>query len=230
VDVAKTLARQPLFAGVEPQVRSALAQHAQLIHRKRRETVVRQGAPADAVYVILRGRLKITVRSSEGAATSLSVLGPGEIFGELGVLGAASRSADVLALEDATVLRIPGPVFLDAMSSSAALGLALSRLLAHRLRATGEVFGQTNALQAKARFAQRLLVLLEHFGEDSATGKVLDVPLTQMDLAELATLSRQRTNQLLQELKRRGVLDRDGRRLLIRNVDALRGLASESPA
>jgi CRP-like cAMP-binding protein len=228
VDVAKTLAKLPLFAAVEPRVRNDLANHAQLIHRKRRATVVRQGAPADAVYVILRGRLKITVRSTEGTATSLSVLGPGDIFGELGVLGGASRSADVLALEDATVLCIPGPVFLEAMTRSAALGLSMSKLLAHRLRAIGEVFGQVNALQAKARFAQRLLVLLEQFGHTGSNGAVLlDVPLTQMDLAELATMSRQKTNQLLQELKRLRVVDREGRNLLIRDVQALRELAVE---
>jgi CRP-like cAMP-binding protein len=188
--------------------------------------VLRQGATADAVYVILQGRLKITVRGTEGSATSLSVLGPGDIFGELGVLGGASRSADVLALEDATVLCIPGPVFLEAMTSSAALGLAMSKLLAQRLRAIGEVFGQVNALQAKARFAQRLLVLVEQFGHKGANGGVvLDVPFTQMDLAELATLSRQRTNGLLQELKRGGLVDREGRNLVIRDVEALRGLA-----
>jgi CRP/FNR family cyclic AMP-dependent transcriptional regulator len=226
VNVERALAEVPLFAGVEAPVLSAMARHARVLERKKRQAVIRQGAPADAVYGVVRGYLKIALENADGSSASLSVLGPGDIFGEIGVLGGVARSAALVALEDAVLLSIPGAVFLEALGRSAALGLALSRLLAERLRITGEHFSHVTMLPAPARFAQRLLLLIERFGRAAAAGTVLDVPLTQLDLAELAQLSRQRTNQLLQELKRREVLAWEGRRLVVLDVERLRGVAA----
>ena len=181
------------------------------------------------MYAVVRGYLKIAVENADGSSASLSVLGPGDIFGELGVLGGVARSAALTALEDATLLRIPGDVFLEALSRSASLGLSLSRLLAHRLRVTGEHFGHVTALPAPARVAQRLLLLLERFGRPEGKSTVLDVPLTQLDLAELAQLSRQRTNRLLQDLKRQRILEWEGRRLVVLDVARMRQVAAGEP-
>ncbi len=222
VDIARSLADVPLFASVELSVRRALASHAQVIERKKRQSVIRQGAPADAIFAVVRGNLKVSIQSPSGSAAGLSVLGRGDVFGELGVLGAVTRLAALTALEDTTLLRIPGAVFLDALSTSPILGLSLSRLLAHRLRSTGEHFSDFAALPAPARFAQRLLSLLERFGQAQKIHVLLDLPLTQLDLAELAQLSRQRTNLLLQDLKRRGIIAWQDRRLVVLDIDALR--------
>jgi len=225
VDKDRFLGQVPLFASIEVAVRKDLAGHAQLVERKRRQTIIRQGAPADAIYVVVHGHVKISVQSRDGSAASLTVLGPGDLFGELGVLGAVTRSAELLALEDATLVRIPGAVFLKALSTSAALGLALSKLLGQRLRSLGEHVSHVTALQAPARFAQQLLWLLDRFGSTHPGGVLLAPPLNQSDLAELTHLSRQRANLVLRDLRERRIVDWDGRRLLVRDMPALRTLA-----
>jgi CRP-like cAMP-binding protein len=225
VDRNRFLAEVPLFSTIEAPVRNHLGLHAQLVERKRRQTVIRQGAPADAIYVVVRGYLKISVQSHAGSAASLTVLGPGELFGELGVLGSVTRSAELVALEDATLVRIPGPVFLDALSKSAALGLALSRVLGERLRSLGEHVSNVTALQAPARFAQQLLWLLDRFGKAQKQGVLLAPPLNQSDLAELSHLSRQRINLVLRDLRERRIVDWEGRQLLVRDLDGLRAMA-----
>jgi CRP-like cAMP-binding protein len=212
---------------VEPSVRAALASHVQVLRPKRRQCVIRQGAAADAVFAVIQGHLKISLQSPSGSAVGLSVVGPGDVFGELGVLGAVSRSAEVTALEDTMLLRIPGPQFLEALSKSAPLGLALSRFLATRLRTFAEHFGHITALQARARFAQGLLVLVDRFGRKHEMGTLLSLPLSQIDLAQLASLSRQRLNMLLQELKSLGVIAWEGRQLVVLDVEALGDIARQ---
>jgi CRP-like cAMP-binding protein len=225
MNIARSLAEVPVFAPVDESIRRDLASHIRVIERERRQSVIRQGAHADALFVVVRGHLKISLHGSNGSATSVSVLGPGDTFGELGVLGESARSAAVTTLEAATLFRLPGAAFLEAMSKSAALGLSVSRLLAHRLRTMGDHLSDIGALDASTRLAQRVLWLLERFERRRGAVSCLDLPLTQLDLAELAQLSRQRTNRSLQELKRRGVIDWRARRLVILDRAELKRVA-----
>jgi CRP-like cAMP-binding protein len=220
----------PLFASAEPAVRSMLASHARVLRRKKRQCVIRQGAAADAVFAVIQGHLKISLQSASGSAVGLTVVGPGDVFGELGVLGAVTRSAEVTALEDTMLLVIPGHAFLDACSKSALLGLSLSRFLARRLRTFAEHFGHVTGLPARTRFAQGLLALIDRFGRPNEHGIRLDLPLSQMDLAQLASLSRQRMNMLLQDLKARRIVAWEGRRLVVLDVDGLRELSRDTEA
>jgi CRP-like cAMP-binding protein len=221
------LARTPLFAGVGETTRGMVAAQSRVVVHAAGATVVAEGAPADAVFAVAHGRLKISQGHADGTSTTLAVLGPGDICGELGVLGAVARSAHITALEQAVTVRIPGPCFLAALETSPALGLALSRMLANRVRMLGEHFRQITSLEATARMAHKLLFLAERFGKADGRGIVVDLPLTQQDLAELCDLSRQRANKILRALVEEGVVERIGRRTLVRDIEALRRWSGE---
>ena len=216
VDKDRFLGQVPLFASIEVAVRKDLAGHAQLVERKRRQTIIRQGAPADAIYVVVHGHVKISVQSRDGSAASLTVLGPKDMFGELGVLGAVTRSAELLALEDATLVRIPGAVFLKALSASAALGLALSKLLGQRLRFSGRARQPRHRAAGSGAVCPAAPMAARSIRKYPSRGRAAAPPLNQSDLAELTHLSRQRANLILRDLRERRIVDWDGRRLLVR--------------
>jgi len=95
--------------------------------------IICQGEKADSVYVVLSGRVRVVRTSSEnGIETILAELGPGEIFGELGVLRGEPRSANVVTVETTRCLKIRGPDFVAVADSSVKISLALLRILTGR--------------------------------------------------------------------------------------------------
>jgi len=96
-------------------------------------TILRQGEHADSVYVVLSGRIRVVETSPEtNVKTTLAELGPGEIFGELGVLRDKPRSATILTIEQTRCLKTPAADFLAVVDSSTEVSLALLRVMSGR--------------------------------------------------------------------------------------------------
>lgn len=130
-EVAIRVARLPLFAGVpEAQLANAFSRAAEVLVPAG-STVIRQGDPADRFYVILEGTFAVDQAEAPGAPVArLRTMGPDEVFGEIGLLTEAPRSATVTALSDARLLALGASDFLDLVASAAEVG---PRLLAlHR--------------------------------------------------------------------------------------------------
>ena len=89
-----------LFNGLAQDDLVQLSQLAKTRVYKARETIVSKGDPAGEFYVLLRGRAKVTAQGKEGADTAINVMGPGEVFGEVGILDGQPRSATVTTLEE----------------------------------------------------------------------------------------------------------------------------------
>jgi small-conductance mechanosensitive channel/CRP-like cAMP-binding protein len=106
------------------------------------EQVVRQGAAGDSMFVIMSGRVEVTVRAEGGAATQLAVLGPGDYFGELSLMTGAPRSATVTTLEETRLLELGKAAFRAVLAVRPelveSLGGALRRRLAEREQAVAQ--------------------------------------------------------------------------------------------
>jgi CRP-like cAMP-binding protein len=111
-----------------------LASAASLEEAAAESVVVREGADADAFYVVVDGRLAVTSTGDRaGAAVALGELGPGDCFGEIGLIHRRPRTATVTARTDCTLYRVPGADFLTALSASPAAAPAVSELAGMRL-------------------------------------------------------------------------------------------------
>jgi CRP-like cAMP-binding protein len=130
VAAAARVAALPLFAGVpEARLAAALARSTEL-DVPAGTVVVRQGDPADRFYVILDGSFVVDQVAPDGAMTRLRTMGPDEVFGELGLLTVAPRSATVTAATDGRLLVLDAADFLELVAAGTDVG---PRLLAlHR--------------------------------------------------------------------------------------------------
>jgi hypothetical protein len=124
--IAARLAAVPIFAGLPPARIEAAA--GQVVERgvEAAEAVIREGDAADRFYVITDGHFRVTQHAgADAAARELRTLGPGDVFGELGLLTGAPRSATVTAIEPGTLLALDGPAFLELAGSGPGLSSRL---------------------------------------------------------------------------------------------------------
>jgi CRP/FNR family transcriptional regulator, cyclic AMP receptor protein len=192
----------PLFRDLDDNEAAAVAAIATRKLFKRGGQVVRQGDEADAAYVVMHGRLKVTVSAAEKDA-ALGIMGPGDVFGELGLLSPdtrGKRTATVVALEPTQVIVLGGERFHGLLRSSPGLAYKVLRHVAKRLVRLTEHVEATRTSDVRARLIQKLRELATSHGEKSDHGTRISLKLSQSDIAEMVGVTRESVNKHLRAL------------------------------
>ena len=184
-----------------------------------------EGDDAGSVIVLLEGRAKLTVPNSSGREVIVAVRGPGDLLGELAALVEAPRSATVTTIEAVDALIISGSAFASFLERNARVALVILRLVAERLLYADLQQAQFATHDVVGRVAHRLLELTERFGVETEEGVVLDVPLSQEELAGWTGASREAVNKALQVLRSLNMIETGRRRFTVLDADGLRRLA-----
>jgi len=150
---AGALRRVKILAGLTDPQLERLAQLMELQRIKQWTVIVKQGDPGDAMYLILEGELRARIMVG-GKETTLSTLGPGDFFGDMSLFDQGPRSADVVANEDSTVLRITAPAFenlaREAPDLAAPFLMSTAKTLAARIRADNKRLGDSVKFKSAA--------------------------------------------------------------------------------
>lgn len=175
----------------------------------RGDVLFKEGDVADSLYIVVRGRLAIAIANPiDHRETVVSLMEPGDLFGEMAMLDDGPRSAMARALETSTVLAIPYEAVLGVFREQPALLWGVTRLLAQRLRVMDETLADSVFLDVTGRTAKRLLELSE--GADEFT-----LPVTQEELAGMVGASRERVNKAIASFIRLGWIDQHERKYTI---------------
>jgi len=179
--------------------------------------------PGEVTYIILEGTLKVSVLERNGRELILALLGPGEIVGELSMADRAGRSADVTALEPATLVWMDRHGFDQLRRDIPPLTENLLRLMSRRLRLANGQLQAVATLDVHGRVARQLLVLAETLGEALPNGAVrIPLRVTQSDLAALVGATRVRVNEVLVGFTKRGFIEVDAKhRITVKDRDEL---------
>ena len=191
---------------------------------RERDLVFRQNDPADAAYAIIGGpgRIQLGVPGQETKRLMVEVLRPGDVFGELGVLEAAPRTADAFADGPVRLVRIPSATFLAVLADTPRLGTNLSRLLAARLRRTFTLFQDASFETVEVRLARQILYLAERDGRRTERGIRVAGQLRQGDLADLLGTTTRSIITVLNAWRERGWVAYDGEKALLIVLDPAR--------
>jgi CRP-like cAMP-binding protein len=202
-----------------------------LVARMRRRTfeggeiVFHEGDPADSVHFVLEGRIMAKRSSPEGDRLAYAVAGPGEAFGELGMLAPdRRRTATVQAIAPTTTLSLSFAEFEALRSAHPSVERLLVLLLAERVQRLTDGLMEALHVSAEARVARRVLDLTESY----ASGPHAKVRLlvTQTELAELAGVTRPTANRVLRRLADEGALDLSRGQIVVRDPVLLRRRAN----
>jgi CRP/FNR family cyclic AMP-dependent transcriptional regulator len=129
----ETLRNIPFFAGLPTARLKLIAYTAEVIRFEAGEVIVRQGDPADAVYIIVEGEAEVWVASDKGSEIQLNTMGPHTIFGEIAVLTQGRRTTTVRAKDQVVTFKIAAKLFLDLVRQSPEIGMQVMTVLAQRL-------------------------------------------------------------------------------------------------
>lgn len=193
----------------------------------RREQVYGQGDPGDVIYLLKEGRVKIYKLSAEGKELTLAILEPGEIFGEMALVDEGPRDTIAEALDDMLLCVIRRRDFEILLRKKPELAMRVTKLIGVRRR---EIENQLENLvfrSASSRLALLLMSLAEKHGVRDSRGIILNVKLSQQELANLIGTARETTSALLNEFKRLGIIDIQHRRIKVLNQWELKKIADE---
>lgn len=194
----------PLLRSLTATERTELLALARARAFARDEVLCSAGDRADSLHLVARGRLAVSVSLPSGATAMLSVLGPGDYFGELALLRTSTRrTATVRALEPAVTLAIGGAAFRRLCEHRPRVERALTTLLADQVESLSRHLLEALHEGLDERLHRRLAELVDIYG--NGEGAVV-LPLTQAQLAELAGGTRPTVNQILRRLEARGTI------------------------
>lgn len=181
-----------------------------LVHRERDETFFTQGDPANSVFCLHRGRVKISVVSSAGREATIRLVSPGDFFGERAMAETPNvRVTTATALTACTTLSIARPEFLRVMREEQAFSYLFSQFLLTNSMCTQADLVDQLFNRAEKRLARLLLTLAEHShpGDDAP----LLAPISQEALASMIGSTRPRVNAFMTRFRKLGFIEYNGR-------------------
>lgn len=205
-----------LFSAMTPQDMQQMESITSMCQTAKNEIVYLPGDPADSIYLLKQGRVRISRLSEDGKQMTLSLMEPGSIFGELALLDDQSEQDSIAeALEDTILCIIRKVDFEKFLEMHPTLNLKVTKLIGFRLR---QVTNQMESLIFKSA-EQRLADLLQRLSRDYpkvvSDGVMINLNVTHRELGELTNIARQTVTELLQRLVEKGIIRFEKRRIVV---------------
>lgn len=179
----------------------------------------------EELMIVLSGVLKVTSTTSAGKEVVLGFRGPGELVGEMAALDEALRSGSVVAMKPGEALVFAAREFRALVRRRPGLAFELLRTVIRRFRDSDLMRVEFAAAPTLARVAARLLELAEDHGAPAPEGVVIDLPISQEELAGWSGSSREAVAKALHSLRGLGLVATDRRRITITDTEGLRRIA-----
>lgn len=223
---AEMIRQSDLSAGLSPQIILQLASHATAIDYRRRRFIYRAGDPADALYLISRGWIKLCcVDPASSREAVIDILSPGAMFGESALYNSDSNTnvhaKSAITYANSRVLRIPVEEFRRAMFEHRELYDYTFRLVGQRLSSAERRVADFALDAIPARLEKLLLELSRRYGVRGYNGVLIDLPLPHREIASIVGSTRESVTVRLNAMRRKGIIDIVDRKIVVKLPEAL---------
>ena len=198
--------RVQLFDGIAPGDMTEITAAARALRKERGEFIYTPGDPAETVFFLKKGRVKLSVLSESGKEFAIDILHPGDIFGEFALTDETTRSNMAQALDDTLMWVFGKRDFIRFLETRPKLAMNYIRLVGRRRRRMEKKLSDITAKDVAARVCELLHEISTSSAEADAAREML-VPLTHQDVASLIGAARQTTTTVLNDLERRGIIE-----------------------
>lgn len=203
----------PLFQGLADDTLATVAHSALMRRIPRGQNVLHAGDRSDFVYFVLTGSLKVVVSDEDGREVILSILGQGELFGEMGIFGEQPRSASVVAVTPADLVMIAKHDFRRIMQDNFEVAWRIMCNLADRLRNADRKIESLALMDVYGRVARLLLEMSEDVNGDAVVVR----KITKQDIAKMIGASREMVSRVMKDLGTQGLIEETDRGIVLRD-------------
>jgi CRP-like cAMP-binding protein len=170
--------------------------------------IFRQGEPADSVFFLRKGKVKLSVTSQQGKGAIVAILGADEFFGEGCLAGQLVRMSTAVAMTDCTLARVEKPLMARILREDQSIsGQFVTHLLSRNLRYEEDLIDQL--FNSSEKRLARILLHLAHFGKESRAETILP-SINQENLAEMVGTTRSRVSHFMNKFREMGFVDYTG--------------------
>jgi len=212
----------PLFHSLRHEDLQLLASTIRTQTLKKGDVLFRKGSEGTVLYIIKAGRVKIVLPSRSGDEVILAIFSETDFFGEMALLDGIPRSADAVALEECELLILSHSDFLSFLMENKNAIQSVLASLSMRLRKTDDHLEDTCFLNISARFAKKLIELAETYNPEDNGTMLIDLDLTQSELASMIGATRESVNKELRLLREKGLITTMDNRIRIANLERLK--------
>lgn len=214
------LRQVPFFAALPEAQLHQLASTARQKRFAKSAIVLSQGDDTDSMYILVSGRIKVSISDDEGKEVILSMLGPGEFFGEMALIDDHPRSANIETMETTECLVVSKDDFKRFLAANFDMALSFMKELVKRLRAADKKIESLALMDVYGRVARALLDM----AEEAPDGRLLiRRKLTKQDIARMIGASREMVSRVMKDLEERGFIEvrEDGTTVIKERLNAL---------
>jgi CRP-like cAMP-binding protein len=174
----------------------------------KKQTIIAQGDPSDAVFYLRTGKVRLTVVSKDGKEATIGILSDGSFFGEGSLAGQPLRMGSATAMTDCAVLRIEKKAMVDALHREYTLSdLFVAYLLTRNIRYEEDLVDQL--FNSSEKRLARVLLMVAHFGKEGISESVVP-KISQETLAEMVGTTRSRVSFFMNRFRKLGFIDYAG--------------------
>jgi CRP/FNR family cyclic AMP-dependent transcriptional regulator len=228
--IAKTaivdlLGRTSLFGTLDEAERRAVADEMREVSFDASQVIFARGDQGREIYLVVSGRVRLSVLTAEGRELSFAHAEPGAIFGEIAMLDGGVRSADATAVNKVVALSLSKPAFKRLMETHPHVADAAVRFLCSRIREADQQLEAIALYPIEGRLARFFLAAARAKAPGSEETRItIDLPMSQSELALLIGASRPKVNTALSVLEDSGALERSGTRVTC-DIEELQAIA-----
>jgi len=221
-----------LVCAVQGPIGERLRRSRAIVQVRRGDAVFLEGADATSLYIVASGLVKVSSLSKGGGELVLRVLGAGEVLGYRSLLAEEPYAAGAEALTDTVLCAFPAPVVRESLREEPALAFGLLTKLARELRRSEHLLMNLLHRKAPQRVARLLMELPEWVEGEPYASALWSHGLAHRSMAAIIGVTPETFSRVLKGLERRKVIATSGKRIEIRNTDALQraaGIDREPP-
>ena len=212
----------PLFSSFSDAHLNTLLTCVQHRSYPRGSFILRAGEETDALYIILSGRAKVLIPDEEGHEVILTVMGPQEFFGEMGLLDDLPRSASVETLETCEMLRLSKAGFTNVLKDNFELAMLIIRNLVRRMRDADRKIESLALIDVYGRVARLLIDMAQN-----VEGKwIVEHAPPKQEIARMIGASREMVSRVVKDLHKKGLIRAEKRRIQILDKQSMQKRAS----
>ncbi|HEY7412193.1 MAG TPA: Crp/Fnr family transcriptional regulator [Vicinamibacteria bacterium] len=205
----------PIFSELTDQDITSLARHAIRRRYPKDAVIFFENEEGDFFFMILEGRIKVTILGDDGREVILSMLGQGDFFGEMALLDNEPRSATAIAVEESELLSLHRNDFQAVLSDNRSIMGALIRILTARLRRANHQISTLALLDVYGRVARVIVDMAREEGKRLKDGRIAFRRATHQEIANRIGTTRETVTRMLKDLERQGLIQMQGREMVV---------------